>query len=692
MKSGCFACPILAIGLAGQGIALERVTIGQGGGLDWHGEGTAFVAVIDAEHRSPLEPNNLLVGNAPGELIEFQSASFPRSILPRRIQEGENVADGTIARGGSIQAPNVFDFSGTFKPLDLQMALEEVISTEPGGELLAFERKNFNALGILVILNLGARFGVERIRFYPRNTVQPSPSTPFQNDFLRSFELFLNNGLSLTKEGTQIWEPLVVETDNKHPVVEVALDPPRYIQSIRLRATSPINFEIDEIEVFGKGFLSRAQYISDVFDAGQPAVWGGLRWTEEIVGDPKFSGVQIRTRTGTDASPFVFTRKLRGKPDAEEIPFSLKNPAQEMGLAEYQNLGTAGQFQVDALGREWEAGPVKDDLVNWSPFSIPYPESAANGPGVAIVSPNPRRYAQFQVVFHSDDLEAARVVKSLEFDLLAPAFAEELIGEIFPREVEASKSTPFVYAVRSAMQKADLRGFDTIEIATPIQVESIDEIELVDASGRPIAAHTFAGGADTAGEFQVASIAAHRFSVRFPRLREDGTLVKIHFHTEVLTYSTDFTAAVRLSAEPGIAQAVVPGNAGSLGEGDDPDFSGTTVLSPSVLRGKLLDRIALAPNPFTPNGDQVNDAISISYDLLSLSAPRPLAIEVYDLSGRRRRTLYRGPELNGRYEDKSWDGRDDWGRLVPPGNYIVRIWVEGDSRREEQARVVSVVY
>lgn len=693
MNSGCFACSLaVVLWLAGQGAALERIAIGQGGELDWRGEGAVPVAVVDAEHRSPLEPDNLLVGNAPGELIEFQSAAFPRSILPRQIQEGENVADGTIARGGSIQAPNVFDFSGTFKPLDLQMALEEIISAESGGELLAFERKNFNSLGILVILNLGARFGVERIRFYPRNTAQPSPSTPFQNDFLRSFELFINNGLSLTRGGTQIWEPLVVETDNKSPVVEVVLDPPRYVQSVRLRATSPIDFEIDEIEVLGKGFLSRGQYISDIFDAGQPAVWGGLRWAEEVVGDPRFSGMQIRTRTGTDVSPFVFTRKLRGKPDAEEIPFSLKNQAQEMDLAEYQNLGTAGQFQVDDLGREWEAGPVKDDLVNWSPFSTPYPQSGAGG--VPIVSPSPRRYLQFQVVFHSDALEAARVLKSLEFDLLAPAFADEVVGEVFPREVEASKSTPFVYAVRAVMQKAGLRGFDTIEISTPIRVESIDELEILDASGELVAAHAFAGGADSsgAGEFQIASVAADRFAVRFPPVQEDGALVRIYFHTEVLTYSTDFTASIRLSTEPGVAQTVVPGNAGSLGEGDVPDFSATTVLSPSVLRGRLLARVELVPNLFTPNGDQVNDAVSIRYNLLSLSSSRPLSIGVYDLSGRLVRMIHRGPELNGHYEDKAWDGRDNRGQPVPPGNYIVRISVEGDSRQEEQARVVAVVY
>ena len=69
-------------------------------------------------------------------------------------EQGANVAVGTVARGGSIQSPNVFDFSGLFSRLDLKNALEELLNDDPGGELDAYERKNFNALGNLVILNI----------------------------------------------------------------------------------------------------------------------------------------------------------------------------------------------------------------------------------------------------------------------------------------------------------------------------------------------------------------------------------------------------------------------------------------------------------------------------------------------------------------------------------------------------------
>ena len=115
MKAHCVAASlVLVLWLPSGSLALDAVSIGESGDLDWQGEGEAVVITIDAEHRSPLNPNNLLVGNAPGDLVEFARDDFPHSILPLRIAEGENVAVGTIERGGDIKSPNVFDFSGTF--------------------------------------------------------------------------------------------------------------------------------------------------------------------------------------------------------------------------------------------------------------------------------------------------------------------------------------------------------------------------------------------------------------------------------------------------------------------------------------------------------------------------------------------------------------------------------------------------
>jgi len=682
--------------------ALESVTIGQDGDLTWQSTGTARVTPITAEYLAPPDPTNpggtpsFLVGNAPGNLIEFDSHDFPGSIGPLRVPdcptgtcEEANVASDTRARGGSIRLPTFSDFTLQYKRPDLDTDLQEIISSTPGGEEDAIEFKRQNAFGQLLIMDMGSRFPVNRIRFYPRNAVQKSPGTPFQGDFLRAFEAFTNDGNDVSRSGVQIWAPLITVRDNRVPVVDILVDPPRYVQSVRLKSLTQFDFEIDELEVYGRGFLPRALFLSDIYDAGQAANWVQLRWVEEVLGDPQFSDIQIRTRTGSDDSPFVLTRRLRGLPAAEEIPFSLDDPTRHMTRLEYEQLP-----QFDNLGREWEPGSAQDDLVNWSPFSTPFPPEDANGPGSPIVSPSPRRYFQFQVLFDSEDLEAARVLGSLSFDLLAPPLADDVVGEIYPREVEPSASTSFVYAVRPSMRTPGLIGFDTIEISTPARVESIDQLELWDRDGQLMGSRQFSSLDDRTevDGFRIASVEDDRFSVSFPKVTQDSTQVRVQFRTSVLNYSTSFSADAVDGSDPTARQAITPGDAADLAAEDNPDLSGTTVLSPQVQNTGLLARLEFTPNPFTPNGDGVNDEIGVHYSLLSLSVPRPVEIAIFDLAGRQIRSLFKGEELSGRYIDKGWDGRDDNGGLVAPGVYLLKITADGDGGNDQRMRSIAVVY
>ena len=57
-----------------------------------------------------------------------------------------------------------------------------------------------------------------------------------------------------------------------------------------------------------------------------------------------------------------------------------------------------------------------------------------------------------------------------------------------------------------------------------------------------------------------------------------------------------------------------------------------------------------------------------------------------------KRQIHDGPEANGQYTDKTWDGRNEHGQLVPPGLYVVHIRVKGDAKVEEKAHIVGVAY
>lgn len=52
---------------------------------------------------------------------------------------------------------------------------------------------------------------------------------------------------------------------------------------------------------------------------------------------------------------------------------------------------------------------------------------------------------------------------------------------------------------------------------------------------------------------------------------------------------------------------------------------------------------------------------------------------------------YAGAALNGKYT-QIWDGRDDQGRVVPPGIYLYQIEVNAEAGVERRQGVVQVAY
>lgn len=82
----------------------------------------------------------------------------------------------------------------------------------------------------------------------------------------------------------------------------------------------------------------------------------------------------------------------------------------------------------------------------------------------------------------------------------------------------------------------------------------------------------------------------------------------------------------------------------------------------------LVARLSSAPNPFNPT------------TTIAFVAPRTgrATLSVYDVSGRRVRTLYDGPLGAGDHEIR-WDGRDDARRPLASGVYVARLEVPGES-------------
>jgi hypothetical protein len=112
------------------------------------------------------------------------------------------------------------------------------------------------------------------------------------------------------------------------------------------------------------------------------------------------------------------------------------------------------------------------------------------------------------------------------------------------------------------------------------------------------------------------------------------------------------------------AAVYVGGAFGSIGGGARPNFAGfyeAAVGAPEQLPGRLAARVDAAPNPFRSD-------VTLSF---ALPEPADTSIEIYDVAGRLVRTL-RGARISGAQRVR-WDGRDEGGRGVATGVYLVRV-------------------
>ena len=300
------------------------------------------------------------------------------------------------------------------------------------------------ARGIIMDLDLGARFGVNRIRFFPRNTVRANEEFKFENDFMRGYSLELNDGSEETSvEGRPQYTTFVRVEDNTDAVVDLSL-PLQFVRYVRLVSLSNIGFEVDELEVFGAGFVPEAQYLSDIFDLGDLANWGNLRWSERREGIAGLSDIRVFTRSGRDTTPFVFNRF---NADLQEVPWKASAEINGVLLDDLPIDGAFDQFnsQPESVRQDLtlsqadhaslplqQKAPIRDDLINWSNWSPPYPLEGTTPAGTPIVSPGPRQYFQFRIDFVSRDFLAAAGVGTLSFDVARPVPAEKIVGEIFP--------------------------------------------------------------------------------------------------------------------------------------------------------------------------------------------------------------------------------------------------------------------
>ncbi len=573
---------------------------------------------------------------------------------------GQNIALGLIERGGSVH-----DVNPNASP---ELAFDGNMRTEWAG--VVYDITGETAEWGLLNIDLGAHFRIEAVRLVTR--VLAGSGRVLYGYLLRG-----SDG-SRAPDGSFIWDQLSDDDRQLNQSTRLFEDrfAPRNMRFLEFRNLDiarrtkaylghRVPSVVTEIQVYSTGYLPIVELRSDLIDLGSAKNLTTIDWRADT---PPGTAVEVHSRTGNDLREVQRYFKKDGTEVANE--------------EEYNELPSffKGEILTEILPGQ-----------GWSNWSQAYVES-----GEAILSPSPRRYMMLQARLFSDDAQLAPTLDAIEVNFSAP-YAESVVGEIAPNhQVPVGESVDFDLFVRPSFARRD-PGFDWVRLVAPSQaamalrrVRMGGEAELLAGGGEE-----FARGADgrfVNAEGLVLDIAGeHTDSLRvgFPRiLRRGGAeLVEVAFTSQVFQSGSTFQVEVGHSDQPDNWQAVDSGEAAGdlLGSGE-----GLTVLTPLVGRTvKVMD----APMAFTPNGDGINDMADFEFAVLKVNTGRPVAVELFDLGGRRVRLLQeQRRQANGLYRIV-WDGRDQLGDLVPPGLYLARIGVASDREADDTIqRVVGVAY
>ena len=535
-----------------------------------------------------------------------------------------------------------------------------------------------------IIFDFGANVPINRVRFYPRlgreedalqiqdfSDPKPDPESfgeeSFADNFLEWFDIRVGdntlpfqNGACSRQPGRR-WiikeDPLLDVLFSTRENLDVVTDlrfPTRSIRYLMLQMFPLRDWELAEFEIYGEGYVEGATFTSQILDFGKPINWGKIRWDAQA---PEGTRVEIRTRTGHTPDPnLYFAPNVNG--DLSRIT-----------LAEY--------IKIDALSRL----PTVYDAENWSFWSPPYDfrdglldeshSPKAWEDGTPLLSPGPSRYIQISVKLFSSPFTGPRLDQlSLQFGEVPSA--QEIFGEIWPIEVNSFAPTTFTYVVSPTFQTDDA-GFDRLEILTHTRADILRSVVL--------------DGDEVDPDLFPAQIEDDRIVVAFPRMAgEDDSFkqLEVVFDAPVLRFGTEFSSWVFNSEDPDrIKQQVKPGNATFR-------FAGDILGVKTPVGGELLVDVEVSPNPFTPNGDGVNDRLGFSYKLREVAVDRPVSVYIYDLSGSLVAELPAIASRSGEFRQE-WNGRDADGQRVPPGTYVYKLALEVEDEQNKMG-FFSVAY
>lgn len=553
---------------------------------------------------------------------------------------GDNIALGLRERGGSVDIRNEigtraegYESTGNSNALidgDIVSSWRYMGFSQPGDTEFTFD--------------LGALYWVDRVRILG-DLAGIAPSSvdwrwTRRNAIHFPWYIIWGSDGSLAPDGSLRWQALGELPEHPRNLRDIvhfeerfSLRPLRYVRMRYPNWQCCITGTTAEFQIFGEGYPAGTVMQSPIYDLGSVRNATGLRWAGEV---PANTRAEIRTRSGNQRR--------------ESYVFHDKN-GKEVTQKKYDKLIPSFKGLIDTV-----RGPGDD----WSIWSQVYER-----PGQGFLSPMPRRFVQLQVNFHSDDPQRAASLDEVVLTYDVP-LAAATRAEIHPVEVRPGERTAFTYYLGWDASSGG-RGFDQLLMRSSAEIEP-GQIRL---AGRVVAAEItrVEGGIDMV------------FADEFAR----GGLLEIDFASIIYRQRTPFAAFLASGrGDQRISQQVDEGDAHA-------DIASERVAVSLPVVPTLVEELELSSALLTPNGDGLTDRLRIDFALLNLLAPRGVRVALYDLRGRQIRVLHDEPKMAGPMA-LEWDGLDDGGRQAPPGHYILRIEVQGDTGTKRLTRLIGLVY
>ena len=547
-------------------------------------------------------------------------------------------------------------------------------------------------------MDLGVLVPAVAFGFIPPSEGFRSDGTPLQTDFVPAFQV----------TAAVVPEPPVLE-GNVNPLSTVIADvnsnfepqvridfTRQYLRFFRYRRTLSLLDEdaqaksgnvaialigsISEFQLFAQGVPQQAIYKTQITHLGEPVNFGRLFWRAT-----KFRMVDGTAVETPDAAAQIKVEVRTGLDDDPAVYHEYMDTGLERVVARdhYENALRTRFVRITAASDLSERQPkpgvrasIGYDSDHWTFWSAPFVESGQplnlrNG-----------TYLQVRVAMESDSFDDFVRLDSLWIET-APLLAATVRGEVAalddPQPVSGITQVPlgeaveFVYDLQADFAAVDAPGFDLLRLRTGHQTE-LKSLQL-----GPSRRETAPAAVTPEPEGLL---------IHLPEriTRANNPPIRLVFATEIFEFATTFQSEVLDSQRDLLPQPVVGADVGEA-----LSTNSLRVLGITEQETAFIQNLTFSSPVFSPNGDGIHDELRVAYSLFRLPAAVPVVLAVYSLDGRRVASIEAGLQ-NAGPQSLRWDGRDETGRLLPPGLYLTTLTLRSEFAAKPQFRPLGIAY